>query len=201
MTDKAKFDTREQWLRTFMVRAIEEKPEHLGSVDPDKVRIGVGFVSGGTRSKKVVGQCFTNDETVSGDNVSEIIIDIRHHEARDVASTLVHELGHVVAGIEAKHGAKFAAVMLPLGLKRPMKSTPATDEFWEWVNPILKELGSYPHDRFSPKGTKKQATRLLKCECDTCGFIFRSTAKWVDNLAGGDLRCPNKNCDGTVFVA
>jgi hypothetical protein len=44
---------------------------------------------------------------------------------------------------------------------------------------------------------KKQTTRMIKCECDTCGIIFRTTRQ---NIEGRMLRCPDVDCDGLVQV-
>jgi hypothetical protein len=35
---------------------------------------------------------------------------------------------------------------------------------------------------------KKRTTRLLKCECEACGYTARVTRKWVDE-AGAPI-CP-----------
>ena len=38
---------------------------------------------------------------------------------------------------------------------------------------------------------------MIKVECDTCGIIWRSAAKWVVDT---DIRCPISDCAGTQIV-
>jgi hypothetical protein len=40
---------------------------------------------------------------------------------------------------------------------------------------------------------EKQATRMLKCACATCGYIVRTTRKWLET-AGAPL-CPIEGMD------
>lgn len=39
-----------------------------------------------------------------------------------------------------------------------------------------------------PPKRKKKGTYLLKCECQSCGYIARVTAKWIDQA--GEPICP-----------
>lgn len=44
--------------------------------------------------------------------------------------------------------------------------------------------------------SKTQATRLIKCTCEKCGFVFRTTAKWIPD--DGLMNCPAPECGGAV---
>lgn len=49
------------------------------------------------------------------------------------------------------------------------------------IAPILKRAGKLPHAKLEGKQTdrKKQGTRLLKAECEKCGYTVRVTKKWA----------------------
>ena len=54
----------------------------------------------------------------------------------------------------------------------------------------------YPHSKLNVTlETKPQTTRMIKCECATCGFVVRTTRKWLDEV--GAPHCPN---DGEMEV-
>jgi hypothetical protein len=44
---------------------------------------------------------------------------------------------------------------------------------------------------------KKQTTRMLRVKCPCCGFIYRTTAKWLADKT--ELRCPDLDC-GEIFT-
>ena len=60
------------------------------------------------------------------------------------------------------------------------------------VAPILEAAGPLPHARLNTAAEttapKKQAARMLKCECATCGYTVRTARKWLET-AGAPL-CP-----------
>lgn len=186
--------TREEWLNAFAAAA---RPvfKQRGFELPEKVRISVGFMF---RSPKAIGQCW--HESASADGHREIFINPTQADSSRVADILTHELCHTLFGPDEKHGKNFKAAAFGMGLEGKATATTAGDGWREWANPILEALGPIPHAALDPaqSGVKKQSTRLLKCECDTCGFIFRATAKHVN---GRVLRCPDDDCDGQVTVA
>jgi len=105
--------------------------------------------------------------------------------------------------------------MAALGMKRPFTSSVPGDEFKALAAPIIAELGPIPHGRLhfrggvirgaggveadagavdgseepESTGPKKQTTRLVKCECETCGYVARTTRKWLDEK--GAPHCPD----------
>lgn len=54
----------------------------------------------------------------------------------------------------------------------------------------MVELGEYPHSAINllDRPTKKQTTRMIKCECEDCGYVARTSNKWIEE-AGAPL-CP-----------
>ena len=192
-----RFHAREQWLAAFVDCA---RPHFVraGAKLPDKVRLSIGFTAGGRRAK-ALGQCWS--EACSADGSFEIFIVPSLDDASRIADILTHELVHAAVGIDAGHGPAFRRVAKALGLTGKMTATVAGEEWHAWADTIVADLGPLPHARLDTDGKttrKKQSTRLLKCECDSCGFVFRASAKWV--LDGGPLRCPDPDCDGEMDV-
>jgi hypothetical protein len=185
--------TREEWLKAFTDKARVEFKQR-GLVIPDKVRVSIGFMF---RSPKAIGQCW--HESASADGHREVFINPTEADSARVADILTHELAHTLFGPDEKHGKNFKAAVTKLGLEGKATATVAGDGWRAWAFPILRELGAIPHAALDPmqSGVKKQSTRLLKCECDTCGFIFRATAKHVNGKA---LHCPDFECVGAVRV-
>jgi len=184
------YDCREAWLRAAMEATVKARPEVFATIDLAKVRVTVSWPSGGARSKRIAGQ--TAHHLLSGDKVNEIIISFRTERAEDAFETLVHEMCHVEAGMEAGDGPAFAEVALALGFTRPMASTPATDAFDAWAAPILAELGPWPHAPLGHATRKKQTTRMIKCTCRECGFVFRTSYRWLRGRSR--LVCPAVEC-------
>ncbi len=73
-----------------------------------------------------------------------------------------------------------------------MRATTASAALQADLDQITKELGEYPHAALmagegGADAPKKQGTRLLKVECPGCGYVVRTTAKW---LTVGVPTCP-----------
>ncbi|OWK27685.1 hypothetical protein SPDO_31720 [Sphingomonas dokdonensis] len=161
---------------------------------PSRVRVAIGFTSRGARGR-AIGECW--DNRCSGDGHFEIFIrpDLAHAPdamPAQIAAILAHELVHAAVGIPAGHGKAFKRVAVGLGLIGRMTATTPGDAFLSAVAPILAAAGPLPHARLDTGGEttrpKKQATRLLKCECGTCGYTVRTARKWLET-AGAPL-CP-----------
>lgn len=185
--------TREQWLNAFVHEA--RKVFKLRSHElPEKIRVSIGFMF---RGGKAIGQCW--HEAASTDGTREIFIIPTLDDSSRIADILTHELCHTLFGPDEKHGKNFKAAAYGMGLEGKATATTAGDNWRAWAFPILAKLGPIPHAAIDPAGSgiKKQTTRLLKCECDTCGFIFRATAKHVNGKA---LRCADLECEGLVKV-
>ncbi|MYL97217.1 transcription elongation protein SprT [Novosphingobium sp. FGD1] len=191
----SRFATREQWLEAF-ADAARPHFARVGAPLPRNVRISVGFPSAGARGN-AIGECWSS--IASADGYFEIFLRPSLERDARVADVLTHELVHAAVGLEAKHGPKFKRCATALGLTGKMTATVAGDGWREWALPILADLGAMPGAPLAEmqSGRKKQGTRLIKCECDACGFTFRTTRKHLDANAEG-LRCPSPECDGEM---
>ena len=189
-------DNRESWLNAV---ALGMAPlfEAVDAPLPDRIRVAIGFTSAGAKGK-AIGECW--DNRLSADSHFEIFIrpDLAHAPdamPTQIAAILAHELVHAAVGIPAGHGKAFKRVALGLGLVGPMRATTPGYAFLAAIAPILTDVGPLPHARLDTDGEstapKKQKTRMLKCECQACGYIVRTARKWLE-LAGASL-CPIKD--------
>ncbi|KAK0342005.1 hypothetical protein LTR94_024042 [Friedmanniomyces endolithicus] len=139
---------------------------------PDRLRVAIGFTSRGAKGKAIA---HAPDAMPA-----------------QIAAILAHELVHAAVGIPAGHGKAFKRVALGLGLVGPMRATTPGEAFLAAVAPILDAAGPLPHARLDTDGEstapKEQKTRMLKCECATCGYTARTARKWLEQ-AGAPL-CP-----------
>lgn len=203
--------TREEWLNAFS-KAAAPQFETAGVPLHDKIRISIGFPSGGRRAKSI-GECFYGIASVDGCN--EIFIHPTLGDSSRVADVLTHELIHAALPSGVGHKRPFAKAARALGLEGKPKATTAGPDWHAWADPLLEALGPIPHASLdaSQSTKKKQGTRMLKCTCDNpdCQFTFRTTAKWVafacapseEALEDGEdepraMRCPVDGCDGLV---
>lgn len=183
---------REAWLQAAVAKL---RPMFQGHnyVVPD-IAVSVGWPSRGALSKKkqVIGQCWYGSMTA--DKVPQLfispILETVCAPHLGVLPTLVHEIIHVVAGVDAKHGPRFVKVMKQLGLEGKPTSTHAGDDLLERLRQIYGELGDFPHSRIVPteRDPKVQTTRMKKCSCESCGYVARTVQKWLDEI--GAPICP-----------
>ncbi|WP_030538623.1 transcription elongation protein SprT [Sphingobium sp. DC-2] len=189
MTD----DNRESWLNRVAL-GMASLFAALDAPLPARVRVAIGFTSRGAKGK-AIGECWDNRRSADGHFEIFIRPDLAHAPdamPAQIAAILAHELVHTAVGIPAGHGKAFKRVAVGLGLVGPMRATTPGEAFLMAVTPILDAAGPLPHARLDTAGEttapKKQTTRLLKCECATCGYTVRTTRKWLEQ-AGAPL-CP-----------
>jgi hypothetical protein len=178
--------TREEWL----LKAIEIFRPDFDRVKalPPKIRVSCSWPSKAALSKKRrIGE--TWDCAASEDGCFEVFISPCLSESPRVLDVLIHELCHCAVGIEAQHGKPFKDVATAMGLTGRMTATVASDDLLARLNDTIAELGEYPHAELSAgtNGDKKQSTRMLKLECPCCGYVIRTTQKWLDS---GVPTCP-----------
>ena len=168
--------------------------EALRAPLPDRVRVAIGFTSAGRRSR-AIGECWDNRRSADGHFEIFIRPDLAHAPdamPAQIAAILAHELVPAAVGIKAGHGKPFKRVALGLGLVGPMRATTPGEAFLAAITPILAAAGPLPHARLDTGGLttapRKQAVRMLKCECLTCGYTVRTARKWLET-AGAPL-CP-----------
>lgn len=187
--------SREEWLNA-LVASHRPHFERVGFPLPEKIRVSVGFPLN-SRKGKVIGVCYRVE--ASTDGVNEIFVTPTLDDSAKLAEVLTHELAHAATPGD-KHGPTFGKCVRALGLEGKLTATTAGEAWHEWADPILAALGPIPHAALNPfEHAKKQTTRLLKGECQECGFVVRLTAKWV-NQADGSLQCPDSACGGPLEV-
>lgn len=187
--------TREEWLT--------EAVHLLDGLLPDTIertpfRVSVGFPVGtrGGNGGKAIGQC----HYAAADGIPQLFI---HPELTDplrVLDVLLHERIHAVLPVGTGHKRLFAQVATACGLAGKPTATVASDDLKPVLQAVADTLGEYPHGRldYEQARGRKQGTRMIKCECTGCGLVFRTTAKWLDKVAG--LQCPDVECGSEVLV-
>lgn len=187
--------TREQWL-TLVAQKTLPLFEEKGFTVPENIRYSVGWPSKGALGKKKrrIGECW-NDKCSEGE-VFEIFISPYLKDVVQVVATLIHEMVHATVGLEAGHGKVFGQCARAVGLTGKMTATTETPELAEKIKDIVRDVGPYPHSKLDgggkTSGPAKQTTRLLKCECEGCGMIIRTTAKWIDETGLPTCSCGSK---------
>jgi hypothetical protein len=185
-----------------MTRALRPKFKAAGYPIPAKVRVSCAWPSSHAVSRKhrSVGECWDAKASTSGH--VEIFISPTLADGVKVAGTLVHELLH--ASLETAnpdksigHGAAFKAGMGPLGMTGKATATTEGAALKAELTALVRKIGRYPHAelKFAQRPGKTQTTRLLKVECPDCGYVVRTTAKWIE------VGCPSCPCGEKMEVA
>jgi hypothetical protein len=203
--------TREAYLLTATER-LRPLFTAAGATIPPNIRMACGWPKGrrGGEAADTIGQCWS--PTCSADGTFEIFVSPTIADSSRALDILAHELAHAAAGLQCGHRGEFARIARAIGLEGALTATVAGETLRAFLAGIVTELGEYPHaamrvgsdgapvpvpgdplagptpgDPFR-SGPKKQGTRLIKCECPTCGYLARVTAKWL-TTAGAPL-CP-----------
>jgi len=180
---------REQWLTTATDRLRVGLFAEHGAEVPSNVRVSCSWPSQSIRKR--IGEAWST--RACADGTHETYISPIMDDTTMVLGTLVHELVHHVVGTDAGHKAPFKRLAVAVGLEGKMTATTVSDELAERLGVLADELGAYPHGAVDPgQGKKSQTTRLMKCECPECGYVVRTTSKWLD-LYGAPF-CP---CNGS----
>ena len=191
--------TREQWLEKA-VEALDSKlfkPKNIPL--PKRIRVSVGWPAGRSDRSKAVGQHWK--PTLSSDNHHEIFISPKiASNGLEVLSTLAHELVHAQVFAEYPdegHGKNFRRVANAIGLEGDPKDCGAGEKL---RNGLLKDFilleGDFPSGSIDFSQRKKDTTRLIKAECKACGFVIRTSRKWIEDIGlpickcGGDFHEP-----------
>lgn len=177
---------REDWLNEA-ARMIHERyrtafDTHFamaGHQRLEKLLVSTGFPSTGGLTK-VIGQCWKAQTSESGEH-HQIFINPRLGNVVEVVATLAHEMVHAADDCEHKHRGPFVRCVRDLGLEGKATATVAGEEFASFAAEVEKALGAYPHQRLKPMATeKKQTARMLKLEAPCCGYVVRTTKKWLE---------------------
>lgn len=170
---------REDWLNRFK-DLLKPRFEDRGHKIPENLRIACGWPSKGATSctRKTLGQCFC--PSTSSDNTHEIFISPVLADPLEVSAVLIHEIIHAVVGVKEGHKGAFKRLAVDLGLEGKMTATHAGERLNVTLGLMSDKLGPYPHAEISLKSIKKQGTRMIKLECPACGYVVRTTRKWVE---------------------
>jgi len=166
---------RESWL-TDLVDALRPYFTDKGLTIPEYLRVSCSWPSRAVR--KTWGQCWTTQSVADG--VQQICISPLLVDPDTIAAVLVHELLHACLPPGVGHKAPFKRGMLLLGLEGKATATEAGPLLTLHLLGVLKRLPDYPHAALSLAEVKKQTTRMIKLECVNCGYVVRTTAKWID---------------------
>lgn len=184
----AKPMTREEWLNAALNSL---KPWFLARANatiPSDARVSVGFPGGGSARKRI-GECWPRAR--STDKVNEIFISPVLNDPARMLDVLTHEAVHAVDDCVSGHKKEFKRIAKAVGLEGKMTATHAGEELKAELNRIIQTLPPLTHGALDLAGRKKQPTRLIKLECDGCGMILRTTAKWIEQTG-----CPTCACGG-----
>ena len=170
--------TREEWLTAALGKVRALLQDKAGATVPADCRVSVGFPGGGSARKRI-GECWPRER--SKDGVNEIFISPVLHEPAKMLDVLIHEAVHAADNCESGHKGPFKRVSLAVGLTGKMTSTVAGPELQVWIAETVAALPALSHGALSLSGRKVQTTRMLKLECSDCGYVVRTTSKWLDH--------------------
>ena len=172
--------TREEWLGQATERLLALVADRTELKPPKKVQASVGFPQQ-DRNGKVIGQCWAS---TSGNGVSQVFISPTLKAPIKVLETLLHELIHAADDCQHAHKGPFGKAIRQVGLAGKPTATTAKrgSELYQLLQLLANDLGPYPHAglKLGYRMTKKQTTRMIKCECDDCGYTVRTTKKWLE---------------------
>jgi len=177
--------TREQWLQEAVVEFRALAAERAG-VEVPEVAVSVGFPSNGARGRGYAGRTIGECHYMTGDGRPAIFIHPMIDDPIRVLDILLHEVLHAALP-KHSHNRTFAKAARDCGLNGKPTATIAGADLKVELAEMAERLGTYDHGRVDGSARKKQTTRLLKVECGQCGYIVRTTEKW---LARGTPTCP-----------
>jgi hypothetical protein len=186
---------REAWLLE-LAKHITPIIENTTNIEMPKYRISVGFPSRGALSTKrrVIGQCWSGLISPSGH--SELFISPMIDDRVSVAATVAHEMIHAAVGVKEGHRKPFSRAARGIGLEGKPTATYAGPKFISHVKPILKNIGSYPHTALALDTlVARQTTNMLKVQCGKCGYVLRTTSKWLTKQGAPICPCNNLPMD------
>ena len=173
---------RQSWLEDA-VEALRAKFAAAGRSTPDNLRVSLGWPKR-AGACGAIGECWA--PSASSDQHFEVFISPAIRSGVEIVATLTHELVHASVGLAAGHGTPFKRCAQAVGLTGPMRATVIGVELAEWIDDFIRRAGPYPSGFLTD--TKKQTTRLARCECLMCGYLARVTRKWLSE-AGSPI-CP-----------
>lgn len=174
-------------------RVLGEAIKHFDlNIPLDKITVTIQ-----SKGRKQALGWFWNSRWSKGENIThEINLSAEHLAEHNMGETLIHELAHAenhhngVADTDRtgrRHNKKFKAMAERLGLAVTQSKslgfahtalTPVSEKF---LSDIKFNRDLFSLFRSTPEAEKsKDGTRMLKCECPACGYVVRTTQKWLN---------------------
>src|SRR6516164_4587655 len=181
-------------------RVIAEAVKHFKlTVKPEQICVTVQSKG----RKQAVGWFGPERWKADKKSVHEINMSAEYLQSYDMGELILHELAHAennVLGIKdcsgRQHNTKFKTMAERLGLEvKPRDKSVGfeyTDlaqggkDFLSGIKFDAKIFTAYRRTGKSKRG--KVGSRLMKCECAECGYVVRTTRKWLDDV--GAPLCP-----------
>lgn len=189
---KPKFEVREEWLQEALAICRDYMKGKGWTLPACHISVGWPSARGVSTKSPTIGQCW--DGKCSDDKLPHIFISPTLKDpngTNGILATVLHEATHAAVGCKCGHRGAFKECAVSLGFTAPMKTTPATPELLDIIKEWAEGLGTYPHPQLKVSrnpDVKKQTTRLGKFSCETCGYIARTTRKWLESV--GAPHCP-----------
>ena len=188
-TDNDNFQDREAWLTECASLMMDELilPTTAPGTPPPPVRLSVGFAS--SRAASALACCYKRE--VSSDSVNEIFVSPVSADSVQILAAVAHELIHAVDDCASGHRGYFARAARAIGLEGKLTATTPGEQLTAKLQEYVQLFGEIPHAALNLARRPKQSTRMLKVKCSdaSCGFTFRTSAKWVSQL-DADSACP-----------
>lgn len=177
---------RQEWVEKAL-KFLRVHFKKYGYDVPANIRVTIGWPKGG---RTRIGECFYCE--ASADKHFEIFVSPElgkgsRFKEQWVLEVIAHEICHTLAGHKAGHKKPYKVIATAIGLEGKMTSTVPGPIMKAAIVEFEKENGPYPSGALTRSMLKKKATYLIKCECPECGYVVRTTAKWLEN---GDPICP-----------
>lgn len=133
----------------------------------------------------------------------QIYISPELSDRNEVLLQLLYQLVHIQTN-DKGHRSGYSRTAIKCGLGRPMtEPTVSKSDAGACLLTAMEEinamLGQYPHKKVMPK-PKPQGSRLIKCECASCNFVFRASAYQLDRIQD-DAPCPVCEARGRLITA
>lgn len=199
MNTNTKHKTREAWLEAAVELTRPLFKQHGYEIPPLRVACGWPVRGGLGKKKRVLGECWDKKASEDGTQpqifISPYLVDPCFGgdglNPSGVLPTLIHEIVHAVVGHKEKHNKVFGKCARAVGLEGKLTATFASATLVETCKAFSAELGQYPHSKLDSlkEPSKKQSTRMLKCECPECGYTCRVSNKWLEEV--GEPHCPD----------
>ena len=170
--------SREEWLKLALNEISERMFEKAGASVPTDCKVSVGFPGGGSARKRI-GECWPRSRSTLG--VNEIFINPKLRDQFAMLEVLVHEAIHAADDCASGHKGFFRKTAKAVGLEGKMTATHAGPELASWIKDVLlQRLPALEYGSLLLDDVKRQSTRMLKIECPSCGYVARTTAKWLE---------------------